>query len=130
MKQLIIDLSDNGGGYMDAAIQMVNEFLDKDQMIVYTEGSNSPRNEAKANGYGNFKDIKLVVLMSQYSASASEIFAGAIQDWDRGLVIGRRSFGKGLVQRPIKFEDGSMMRLTVARYHTPSGLLHIQDHSN
>ncbi|HAO63281.1 MAG TPA: peptidase S41, partial [Porphyromonadaceae bacterium] len=71
-----------------AAIQMVNEFLDKDQMIVYTEGSNSPRNEAKANGYGNFKDIKLVVLMSQYSASASEIFAGAIQDWDRGLVIG------------------------------------------
>lgn len=121
MKQLIIDLSDNGGGYMDAAIQMVNEFLDKDQMIVYTEGSNSPRNEAKANGYGNFKDIKLVVLMSQYSASASEIFAGAIQDWDRGLVIGRRSFGKGLVQRPIKFEDGSMMRLTVARYHTPSG---------
>ena len=99
MKQLIIDLSDNGGGYMDAAIQMVNEFVDKDQMMVFTE----------------------VVLMSQYSASASEIFAGAIQDWDRGLVIGRRSFGKGLVQRPIKFEDGSMMRLTVARYHTPSG---------
>ncbi|MDO4511150.1 MAG: S41 family peptidase [Bacteroidales bacterium] len=121
MEQVIIDLSDNGGGYMDAAIQMVNEFLDQDQMIVFTEGLKSPRNEAKANGYGHYKDMKIVVVMSQYSASASEIFAGAIQDWDRGLVIGRRSFGKGLVQRPFKFEDGSMMRLTVARYHTPSG---------
>lgn len=121
MKQVIVDLSDNGGGYMDAAIEMVNEFLDKGQLIVYTEGSKSARNEAKSNGYGRFKDLKMVVVMSQYSASASEIFAGAIQDWDRGLIVGRRSFGKGLVQRPIKFEDGSMMRLTTARYHTPSG---------
>ena len=121
MRQLVVDLSDNGGGYMDAAIQMVNEFLDDGQLIVYTEGLNQSRAEAKANGRGEFKDMKLVVLMSQYSASASEIFAGAIQDWDRGLVLGRRSFGKGLVQRPFKFEDGSMMRLTVARYHTPSG---------
>lgn len=121
MEQVIIDLSDNGGGYMDAAIQMVNEFLNRDQMIVYTEGSKSPRNDARANGYGDYKDMKIVVVMSQYSASASEIFAGAIQDWDRGLVVGRRSFGKGLVQRPFKFEDGSMMRLTVARYYTPSG---------
>ena len=121
MRQLVVDLSDNGGGYMDAAIQMVNEFLDDEQLIVYTEGLNQSRAEAKANGRGEFKDMKLVVIMSQYSASASEIFAGAIQDWDRGLVLGRRSFGKGLVQRPFKFEDGSMMRLTVARYHTPSG---------
>lgn len=121
MKQVIIDLSDNGGGYMDAAIQMVNEFLGKGQMIVYTQGLKSPRNEAKANGRGEFQNIKLVVMMSQYSASASEIFAGAIQDSDRGLIVGRRSFGKGLVQRPIKFEDGSMLRLTVARYYTPSG---------
>ena len=121
MRQLVVDLSDNGGGYMDAAIQMVNEFLDDGQLIVYTEGLNQSRAEAKANGRGEFKDMKLVVIMSQYSASASEIFAGAIQDWDRGLVLGRRSFGKGLVQRPFKFEDGSMMRLTVARYHTPSG---------
>ena len=121
MRQLVVDLSDNGGGYMDAAIQMVNEFLDDGQLIVYTEGLNQSRAEAKANGRGEFKDMQLVVIMSQYSASASEIFAGAIQDWDRGLVLGRRSFGKGLVQRPFKFEDGSMMRLTVARYHTPSG---------
>ena len=121
MRQLVVDLSDNGGGYMDAAIQMVNELLDAGQLIVYTEGLNQSRAEAKANGRGEFKDMKLVVIMSQYSASASEIFAGAIQDWDRGLVLGRRSFGKGLVQRPFKFEDGSMMRLTVARYHTPSG---------
>lgn len=121
MRQLVVDLSDNGGGYMDAAIQMVNEFLDDGQLIVYTEGLNQSRAEAKTNGRGEFKDMKLVVIMSQYSASASEIFAGAIQDWDRGLVLGRRSFGKGLVQRPFKFEDGSMMRLTVARYHTPSG---------
>ena len=121
MRQLVVDLSDNGGGYMDAAIQMVNEFLDDGQLIVYTEGLNQSRAEAKANGRGEFKDMKLVVIMSQYSASASEIFAGAIQDWDRGLVLGRRSFGKGLVQRPFKFEDGSMMRPTVARYHTPSG---------
>ena len=121
MKQVIIDLSDNGGGYMDAAIKMVNEFLDEGQMIVFTQGNRQPRNEAKAYGNGKYKDLKLAVVVSQYSASASEIFTGAMQDWDRGIVIGRRSFGKGLVQRPVPFEDGSMIRLTVARYYTPSG---------
>ncbi len=121
MKQVIFDLSDNGGGYMNAAVEMVNEFLEKGQMIVYTEGANSPRTEYKAIGSGKYKDLKIAVIVSQFSASASEIFSGALQDWDRGLVIGRRTFAKGLVQRPIPFEDGSMMRLTVARYHTPSG---------
>ncbi len=121
MKQVIIDLSDNGGGYLNAAIDMCNEFLDKGQLIVYTEGTQSPRNDAKAFGNGKFKDLKLVVIVNQYSASASEIFSGAMQDWDRAVIVGRRSFGKGLVQRPFHFEDGSMMRLTVARYYTPSG---------
>ena len=121
MKQLIIDLSDNGGGYLNAAIDMCNEFLDRGQLIVYTEGIKSPRNEANACGKGKYKDLKLLVITNQYSASASEIFAGAMQDWDRGIIVGRRSFGKGLVQRPFRFDDGSMMRLTVARYHTPSG---------
>lgn len=121
MKQVIIDLSDNGGGYLNAAIDMCNEFLGKGQLIVYTEGIQSPRNEAKAFGNGKYKDLKLVVMVNQYSASAAEIFSGAMQDWDRGVIVGRRSFGKGLVQRPFHFEDGSMMRLTIARYYTPSG---------
>lgn len=121
MKQVIIDLSDNGGGYLNAAIDMCNEFLDRDQLIVYTEGVKSPRNEARAFGNGKYKDLKLVVIANQYSASASEIFSGAMQDWDRAVIVGRRTFGKGLVQRPFKFEDGSMIRLTVARYYTPSG---------
>lgn len=121
MTQLIIDLADNGGGYLNAAIDMCNEFLDYGQLMVYTEGANSPRNEAHANGWGDYKDLPMVVIVNQYSASAAEIFAGAMQDWDRGVVVGRRTFGKGLVQRPFKFEDGSMMRLTVARYYTPSG---------
>lgn len=121
MTQLIMDLADNGGGYLNAAIDMCNEFLDYGQLMVYTEGANSPRNEAHANGWGDYKDLPLVVIVNQYSASAAEIFAGAIQDWDRAVVVGRRTFGKGLVQRPFKFEDGSMMRLTVARYYTPSG---------
>ena len=121
MIQVIIDLNDNGGGYLNSAIEMCNEFLDGGQLIVYTEGLNSPRNEATAFGNGKFKDLKMVVMVNQYSASASEIFAGAMQDWDRAVVVGRRTFAKGLVQRPIRFDDGSMMRLTVARYYTPSG---------
>ena len=121
MKQLIMDLSDNGGGYLNAAIDMCNEFLERGQLMVYTEGVNSPRNEANANGWGDYKDLHMVVIVNQYSASAAEIFAGAMQDWDRAVIVGRRTFGKGLVQRPFKFEDGSMMRLTVARYYTPSG---------
>ena len=121
MTQLIMDLGDNGGGYLNAAIDMCNEFLERGQLMVYTEGENSPRNEANANGWGNYKDLHMVVIVNQYSASAAEIFAGAMQDWDRAVVVGRRTFGKGLVQRPFKFEDGSMMRLTVARYYTPSG---------
>lgn len=121
MRQLIMDLSDNGGGYLNAAIDMCNEFLERGQLMVYTEGVNSPRNEANANGWGDYKDLHMVVIVNQYSASAAEIFAGAMQDWDRAVIVGRRTFGKGLVQRPFKFEDGSMMRLTVARYYTPSG---------
>ena len=121
MTQLVMDLSDNGGGYLNAAIDMCNEFLDHGQLMVYTEGENSPRNEANANGWGEYKDLHMVVMVNQYSASAAEIFAGAMQDWDRAVIVGRRTFGKGLVQRPFKFEDGSMMRLTVARYYTPSG---------
>jgi len=125
MQRLIIDLSDNGGGYLNAAIQMSNEFLDPGQLIVYTEGKNAPRSEALAGRDGlpggTYKDLPLVVIVNQFSASASEIFSGALQDWDRALIVGRRTFGKGLVQRPFHFDDGSMIRLTVARYHTPSG---------
>ena len=121
MTQLVMDLSDNGGGYLNAAIDMCNEFMDRGQLMVYTEGENSPRNEANANGWGEYQDLHMVVMVNQYSASAAEIFAGAMQDWDRAVIVGRRTFGKGLVQRPFKFEDGSMMRLTVARYYTPSG---------
>lgn len=121
MKDVIVDLRGNTGGYMHIAIQMVNEFLDEDQLIVYTEGRNSPRNEYRSNGKGSFHWVPLVVLVDEGSASASEIFAGAIQDNDRGTVIGRRTFGKGLVQEPIEFRDSSVVRLTVARYYTPSG---------
>ena len=121
MKQLILDLSDNGGGYLSAAVEMANEFLENNQTIVYTEGRNSPRSDAVAKGNGKYKKLPVVVVVNQYSASASEILTGAIQDWDRGVVVGRRTFGKGLVQRPFQFEDGSMIRLTTARYHTPSG---------
>ena len=121
MKQIIIDLGNNGGGYLNAAIDMCNEFLQRKQLIVYTQGDKNPRKEASANGFGEYKDLKMVVIVDQLSASASEIFAGAMQDWDRAVVVGRRSYGKGLVQSPFKFDDGSMMRLTVARYYTPSG---------
>lgn len=121
MKDLILDLQDNGGGYLQAAVEIANEFLDKDQLIVYTEGRRVPRQDFVAPGGGQFRKGRLVVLVNEYSASASEIVTGAIQDWDRGYVIGRRSFGKGLVQRPVSFPDGSMIRLTVAHYYTPSG---------
>ena len=117
----IVDLRENSGGYMDQTIKMANEFLRSGQMIVYAEGRAYPRFEAKANGLGRFKDAELVVLINEFSASASEIFAGAMQDNDRATVIGRRSFGKGLVQQQIPFSDGSAVRLTVARYYTPSG---------
>lgn len=117
----IVDLRENSGGYMDQTIKMANEFLRSGQMIVYAEGRAYPRFEAKANGLGRFKDAELVVLINEFSASASEIFAGAMQDNDRAAVIGRRSFGKGLVQQQIPFSDGSAVRLTVARYYTPSG---------
>lgn len=120
-KGLIIDLRSNTGGYMAAAIQMVNEFLPGNKLIVYTEGRKSPRENYTSNGTGSSQDMPIVVLMNEGSASASEIFAGAIQDNDRGTIVGRRSFGKGLVQQPIEFSDGSAIRLTIARYHTPSG---------
>jgi len=121
MRQLIIDLRGNRGGYMHIAIQMVNEFLPKGKLIVYTEGRKSPREEFRSNGHGTFQKLPLVVLVDEGSASASEIFAGAIQDNDRGTIVGRRTFGKGLVQQPMGFRDGSVVRLTVARYYTPSG---------
>ncbi|MCC8186583.1 MAG: S41 family peptidase [Bacteroides sp.] len=121
MKDLIIDLQGNGGGYLNAAIDMVNEFLQQKELIVYTEGRASKRSDFLAKGDGKFKNGRVIVLVDEYSASASEIVAGAIQDWDRGVIVGRRSFGKGLVQRPIDLPDGSMIRLTIARYYTPSG---------
>ena len=118
---LIVDLRGNTGGYMAAAIQMVNEFLPNNRLIVYTQGRKSPREDYNSNGTGSNQKMPLVVLVDEGSASASEIFAGAIQDNDRGTIVGRRSFGKGLVQQPIEFSDGSAIRLTVARYYTPSG---------
>ena len=121
LKDLILDLQDNGGGYLNAAIDLANEFLNQKDLIVYTEGRASRRSNYYAKGNGNFKQGRLIVLVNEYSASASEIVTGAIQDWDRGIVVGRRTFGKGLVQRPINLSDGSMIRLTVARYYTPSG---------
>ena len=120
-KGLIIDLRGNTGGYMEAAIRMVNEFLPEGKLIVYTQGRKYPRAEEFANGTGSCQKMPLVVLIDEGSASASEIFAGAIQDNDRGTIVGRRSFGKGLVQQPIEFSDGSAIRLTIARYYTPSG---------
>ena len=118
---LVIDLRDNTGGYLDRAVQIANEFLPKNKLIVYTEGRRSPRQEYRSDGHGSYQHIPLVVLLNEGSASASEIFAGAMQDNDRATIIGRRSFGKGLVQQQIEFNDRSMVRLTVARYYTPSG---------
>ena len=121
MKDLIIDLQDNGGGYLQTAVYIVNDFLNKGEMIVYTEGRSSPRREYYADGSKELFKGKVCVLINEYSASASEILSGAIQDQDRGIIVGRRSFGKGLVQRPLEFPDGSMIRLTIAHYYTPSG---------
>lgn len=121
MVDLVLDLQDNGGGYMIAAVQIANEFLSKGDLIVYTDGRRVPRNEYRAQGNGTLQNGRVVVLVNEFSASAAEIVTGAIQDHDRGLVVGRRSFGKGLVQRPVDFSDGSMMRITIAHYFTPSG---------
>jgi len=120
-KKLIIDLRENSGGLMDQAVMMINEFLPRGQMIVYSEGKSYPRFDARADGSGNFINQPLIILIDEFSASASEIFAGAIQDNDRGLIIGRRSFGKGLVQQQMILSDGSAVRLTIARYYTPTG---------
>ncbi len=119
--KLILDLRGNPGGYMETAVQLANEFLPKNALIVYTEGRKSKRKEYRTDGRGSYQNLPLVVLVDETSASASEIFAGAMQDNDRGTIIGRRTFGKGLVQVPIEFPDGSMLRLTTARYYTPSG---------
>ena len=121
MHDLIIDLQDNGGGYLQAAVEIVDQFLSRGDMIVYTEGRKSPRRDYRARGNDEPFTGKVCVLINELSASAAEIVTGAIQDQDRGIVVGRRSFGKGLVQRPFDFDDGSMMRLTIAHYYTPSG---------
>lgn len=120
-RSLILDLQGNGGGLLMAAVGLANEFMARDQTIVYTEGLRSPRSGYRADGSGKFKEGQLVVLIDEYSASASEIVTGAVQDWDRATVIGRRSYGKGLVQRPVEFHDGSLIRLTIAKYYTPVG---------
>lgn len=121
MKSLIFDLQGNGGGLLDAAHKLADEFLSGDKLIVYSEGRAQPRSNLKAGKKGLFEDGKLIVLTDEYSASASEILSGSIQDWDRGLIVGRRTFGKGLVQRPMPLSDGSEIRLTIARYFTPTG---------
>ncbi|MBP3253355.1 MAG: S41 family peptidase [Bacteroidales bacterium] len=121
MKKLIFDLRSNGGGYLDAAQKIVDEFISDDKLIVYTQGVKSPRQELKAGKKGVWEKGDLVILTDEYTASASEITSGAVQDWDRGVIIGRRTFGKGLVQRPMNMVDGSQVRLTTSRYYIPSG---------
>ncbi len=121
MKSLILDLRGNGGGLMDVAVQLADEFLNNNKLIVYTEGASSPKRSYNSTSRGGFEKGKLVIMIDEGSASASEIVSGAVQDWDRGLVVGRRSFGKGLVQNPFNLPDGSVIRLTTARYHTPTG---------
>jgi carboxyl-terminal processing protease len=121
MKHLIFDLQGNGGGLMDAAQKVADEFLSGDKLVVYSEGKSNPRKDLLAGGLGLWEKGKLILLTDEYSASASEIVSGAIQDWDRGLIVGRRTFGKGLVQRPVDLSDGSQIRLTIARYYTPAG---------
>ena len=125
MKSLIFDLQGNGGGLLDAAHKLADEFLSGDKLVVYSEGRAQPRYDLKAGKKGLFEDGPLIILTDEYAASASEILSGAIQDWDRGLIVGRRTYGKGLVQRPMPLSDGSEMRLTIARYYTPTGR-HIQ----
>lgn len=121
MKNLILSLQGNGGGFLNAAVELADEFLGRDKLVVYTQGIKQPKKVSNATGVGNFEKGKLIILVDEYSASASEIVAGAVQDWDRGVVIGRRTFGKGLVQGQLPLPDGSMLRLTTARYFTPSG---------
>lgn len=121
MEQLIVDLQNNGGGYLQSAVQITSEFLSRGDLVVYTQGRSMKRSEYCAPSDGSLKNLKVCVLINEYSASAAEIFSGALQDQDRAVIVGRRSFGKGLVQRPVEFEDGSMMRLTVSHYYTPSG---------
>ncbi|MDA3819898.1 MAG: S41 family peptidase [Candidatus Delongbacteria bacterium] len=121
VNSIILDLTSNGGGYMDKSIWLADQFLEEDEMVVYTEGENSPKREYRATDDGRYENARVVVLVNEGSASASEIVSGALQDWDRGVIIGRRTFGKGLVQRPFPLPDRSMIRLTVARYYTPSG---------
>lgn len=121
MKSLILDLQENGGGYLQAAVDVANEFLQSGDMIVYTDGLKAPKSEYRAKGNGSFTKGRVVVLVDSYTASAAEIVTGAIQDHDRGTVVGRRTFGKGLVQRPVSLPDGSMIRLTVSHYYTPAG---------
>ena len=121
MENLILDLQENGGGYLQAAVNIADEFLTKGDLIVYTEGRRVPRQEYRARGEGQFMQGKIIVLVDEYTASAAEIVTGAVQDQDRGYVVGRRTYGKGLVQRPIDLPDGSMIRLTIAHYYTPSG---------
>ncbi len=121
MKNLIIDLEGNGGGYLNAAVDIASELIEENKLVVYTEGRSNPRYEYMSKGKGKFLKGNLVVIVDETSASAAEILSGAVQDWDRGLVVGRRSFGKGLVQRPFNLPDGSMIRLTIARYYTPTG---------
>ncbi|HVX25999.1 MAG TPA: S41 family peptidase, partial [Parafilimonas sp.] len=121
MQQLILDLRDNGGGIMQEAVEIADEFLDDDKLIVYTQGVHSPRQDYRASKDGVFEKGKLIVLVDETSASASEILAGALQDWNRATIIGRRTFGKGLVQQQFNLSDGSELRLTVARYYTPVG---------
>lgn len=121
MQDLILDLEENGGGYLQAAVAILNEMLQKDDLIVYTKGRSQQRQEFRARGNGSLLEGRIVVLVNEFSASASEIVSGAIQDQDRGIVVGRRTYGKGLVQRPIDLPDGSLIRLTIAHYYTPSG---------
>lgn len=121
MNNLILDLSGNGGGYLEVAVRLADQLLSDEKLLVYTEGENSPRYEHTANDPGRFEEGKLAILIDEGSASASEIVSGAVQDWDRGVIIGRRSFGKGLVQKPFMLSDSSLIRLTIARYHTPTG---------
>ena len=121
MKTLVLDLQENGGGYLHAAVEIANEFLEKGDLVVYTEGRTTQRVEHHAKGGGLFTEGKVIILVDSYTASAAEIVSGAVQDHDRGIIVGRRTFGKGLVQRPIDLPDGSMIRLTIAHYYTPSG---------
>jgi len=129
MENLILDLRGNSGGYLRTAIQLADNFLEAGKLVVYTQGKAFPREDYKSTSLGNFEKGKLVVLIDEGSASASEIVTGAVQDWDRGLVIGRKSFGKGLVQKPFQLTDGSAIRLTISRYYTPSGRSIQRDYS-